>query len=99
MGLDELSSVVLRSRQTTYLNAWFNSCCYPPPPHRKHTPGDLRFSLQCMNVNAGNGRKHVSMGHIFHEMIRAARLRLIDQEYGNVIKALKVCIHVAYSLK
>ena len=84
-----------------------------------------------VNVNAGHGRKHVSMWHIFHEMILAARVRLIDEEYGNVyesaesvyprgmflemilaasfrllirnmemfMKALKVCIHVAYSLK
>ena len=52
-----------------------------------------------VNVNAGHGRKHVSMWHIFYEMILAARVRLIDEEYGNVMKALKVCIHVAYSLK
>ena len=38
-------------------------------------------------------------GIYFHDMILAARVRLIDQEYGNVMKALKVCIHVAYSLK
>ena len=31
-----------------------------------------------MNVNAGQGRKHVSMWHIFHEMIPATRVRLID---------------------
>ena len=37
-----------------------------------------------MNVNAGHGRKHVSMWYIFHEMILAAGVRLIDQEYGNV---------------
>ena len=52
-----------------------------------------------VNVNADHGRKHVSMWHIVHEMILAARVRLIDQEYGNVMKASRVCIHVAYSMK
>ena len=32
-------------------------------------------------------------------MILAARVRLFDEEYGNVMKAPRVCIHVAYSLK
>ena len=40
-----------------------------------------------MNVNAGHGRKHVSKWLIFHEMILAARVRLIDQEYGNVYES------------
>ena len=45
-----------------------------------------RYSI-LVNVNAGHGRNHVSMWHIFHEMILAARVRLIDQEYGNVYES------------
>ena len=40
-----------------------------------------------MNVNAGHGRKHVSMWHIFLEMILAARSSLDDQEYGIVYES------------
>ena len=53
-----------------------------------------------MNVNAGHGRKHVSMWHIFHEMILAAGVRLIDQEYGNVYESAEsVYSRGIYSMK